>query len=149
MLQAIRDRLIGWVLWVMIGIICVPFAFWGIQSIGSGGGDPVLAKVGGWFGGLVGGERITESQLRVQYERRYQQLQMMMGDSFRADQIDPKTFREVVLRDMIQEITLRQFSDKAGYAAPDSVLVEAIRGIPAFQGKDGQFSLDAYHEALA
>ena len=149
MLQAIRERLIGWVLWVMIGIICVPFAFWGIQSIGGGGGDPVIAKVGGWFGGLVGAERITESQLRVQYERRYQQLQAMMGENFRADQVNPKTFRDIVLRDMIEQITLRQFSDKAGYAAPDAALIEAIRGIRAFQGKDGQFSIDVYHEALA
>ncbi|HZP11591.1 MAG TPA: SurA N-terminal domain-containing protein [Nevskiaceae bacterium] len=149
MLQAIRDRLIGWVLWLMIGIICVPFAFWGIQSIGSGGGDPVVAKVGGWFGGLVGAERITESQLRAQYERRYQQLQMMMGDNFRADQVDPKQFREIVLRDMIQEITLRQYSDKAGYAASDSALVQAVREIPMFQGKDGQFDVDVYHQRLS
>src|SRR5438874_1664127 len=124
MLQAIRDRLIGWVLWVMIGIICVPFAFWGIQSIGGGGGDPVVAKIGGYFGGLVGGERVTESQLKAAYERRYQQMQQMMGENFRADQIDSKQFRELVLRDLIQQITMRQYSDKAGYAAPDSALVE-------------------------
>jgi peptidyl-prolyl cis-trans isomerase D len=148
MLQAIRERLIGWVLWVMIGIICVPFAFWGIQSMGGGGGDPVVAKVGGWFGGLVGAERITESQLRAQYERRYQQLQLMMGESFRADQVDPKQFRDIVLRDMIQDMTLRQYSDKAGYAAPDSMLVEAVREIPAFHGADGQFSMDLMKQRL-
>ncbi len=149
MLQAIRDRLIGWVLWLMIGIICVPFAFWGIQSIGSGGGDPVVAKVGGWFDGWVGAERITESQLRAQYDRRYQQLQMMMGENFRADQVDPKQFREIVLRDMIQEITLRHYSDKAGYAASDGALVNAVREIPMFQGKDGQFDVDVYHQRLS
>ena len=48
MLQTIRDRMTGPVLWGIIGILIVPFAFFGIQSLQSGGGaDPTVAEVGG------------------------------------------------------------------------------------------------------
>ncbi len=148
MLQAIRERMIGWILWVVIGFICVPFAFWGIESFRGGTGDPVVAKVGGSFGGLIGAQRITESQLRQAYERRYRQMQQLMGENFRPEMIDPKQFQQIVLNDMIKEMTLRQYSERQGYVAPDSMLVEAVREMPAFQD-NGQFSAAVYKERLS
>jgi peptidyl-prolyl cis-trans isomerase D len=140
MLQAIRERLVGWVLWVIIGAICVPFAFWGVESFRTGGGDPVVAK--------VGSEKITESQLSAALEQRFRQMQALMGDSFRADQFDRKRFRGIVLEDLVQESVLRQYGDKAGYATPDSLLFETVQSIPVFQD-NGKFSTARYRERLA
>ncbi|TXH05095.1 MAG: hypothetical protein E6R07_05735 [Nevskiaceae bacterium] len=140
MLQSIRDKLTGWIVWFVVGLIVIPFAFWGIESFRTGGGDPVVVK--------VGDQEITQSQFRNAYEQRYQQFQAMMGERFRADQFDQNRFRQAVLDDMTQEAMLRQFVRKSGYRANDAVLFKAISGIPAFQEK-GQFSADAYKAALA
>lgn len=140
MLQSIRDRTSGLIAGFVVAIIVVPFAFWGVESFIGGGGDPVVAK--------VGGEKIHESQFRQNYEQRYQQYLQLMGENFRADQFDAERFRNSVLDDMTQESMLRQYTEDAGYGANDTVLFRAITTIPAFQ-VDGKFDANAYKAALA
>lgn len=140
MLQNIRDRLTGPFVWFIVGIIVIPFAFFGIETFRTGGGDPTLAT--------VGDQKITQSQFRAGYDQRLQQLQALMGDSFRADLIDQERFRKTVLDDMVQESLLRQHVRKAGYRASDAELITAISAIPAFQ-EDGKFSSELYRSRLA
>ena len=140
MLQDIRDRLTGPFVWVIVGIIVVPFAFFGIETFRSGGGDPAVAK--------VGGQKITESQLRRGTDQRLAQLQQLMGENFRQDLIDTKRFRQSVLDDMTQELMLRQHVKDNGYRAADAAIFEAVSVIPAFQ-EDGKFSTEAYRARLA
>lgn len=140
MLQSIRDRTSGLVAGFIIALLAIPFAFWGVQSFTNGGGDPVVAK--------VGGEKIKQSQFRRSYEQRYQQYLQLMGENFHADQFDQGKFQQSVLDDMTQESMLRQYTDKAGYRASDAALFNAIAAIPAFQ-TDGKFNTETYRAALA
>lgn len=148
MLQQIRDRLVGWVLWLVLGPIIVTFAFWGIQSFrDTGGGEAVVATVGGKLGGHIGGQKITQSQVRAAYEQRMRQMQQLMGENFRPEQFDQKHFRGLVLDDMVQEAALRLYGADAGYQTPDSLLLDAIQVIPAFQD-NGKFSAEQYRGRL-
>jgi len=140
MLQEIRDKLTGWLVWVVVGLIGVPFALWGVESFFTGNTDPVVVK--------VGSQEITQSQFRAGYEQRYQQFQAMMGERFRPDMLDQNKFREAVLNDMTQEAMMRQYVQKSGYRANDAALIKYLNSVPAFQ-KDGVFSSDAYRAALA
>ena len=140
MLQAIRERFIGWALWTLIGFIVVPFAFFGIESFRTNSGDPTLAK--------VGGQRITQSQVGAAYDSRLAQLQSLLGENFRQDQIDPVRFREAVLATLVQEATLSQYTREQGYRASDAQLFEALQTIPSFQ-EDGKFSSEIYRSRLA
>lgn len=140
MLQDIRDRLTGWLVWVVVGLICIPFALWGVDSFFTGSNDPVVVK--------VGDQKITESQFRNGYDQRYQQFQAMMGENFRADMFDQAKFRQAVLDDMTQEAMMRQYVRKSGYHASDATLLKYLSSVPAFQ-VDGQFSTDAYRAALS
>ena len=140
MLQHIRDRLTGPFVWFIVGLIVIPFAFFGIETFRTGGGDPTVAK--------VGDQKITQQQFKAAYDQRLQQLQAMMGENFRQDMIDRPRFRQGVLDDMIQESMLRQHVRKAGYRAADAMVFESISAIPAFQ-QDGKFSGEAYRERLA
>src|SRR5689334_15987168 len=100
MLQNIRDRLTGPFTWLVIGIIVVPFAFWGIESFRSGGGDPTLVQIGArgpaCYFGFASCQKITQSQFRATYRQRYQQLQQLMGENFKPELIDQKRFRQTV-----------------------------------------------------
>lgn len=140
MLQIIRDNLSGPFTWIVIGIIVVPFAFFGIQTFKNGSGDPVVAK--------VGDQKITQAQLKAGYEQRLRQMQQLMGENFRADQFDTPAFRSAVLKDMVEESRMRQYVEGARYRAADAAVFEEIKSIPAFQDK-GQFSSDAYRNALS
>ena len=140
MLQNIRDSLSGPVIWFIVGIIIIPFAFFGIETFRTGGGDPTVAK--------VGDQKIKQSQFRAGYEQRMQQLQALMGENFRQDLIDQDRFRQTVLNDMVQESLLRQHVGTSGYRASDAMVFESIEAIPAFQ-EDGKFSSETYRSRLA
>src|SRR5690349_10790882 len=140
MLQDIRERLTGPIIWFIVGIICIPFAFFGIQTFRGGGGDAVIAK--------VEHQKIRESQFRAAYEQRMQQLQALMGANFRPELIDQQRFRQTVLNDMVQETVLRHHVQDAGYRASDAMVFEALQAIPAFQ-EDGKFSSGTYRSRLA
>lgn len=139
MLQSIRDRLTGPIVWFVIGLIGIPFAFWGIQSFDGGGGDPVVVS--------VGDQDITQTQFRQAYDQRYQQYRALLGQSFRADLFDEARFKQLTLDDMVQESAMRQYSRREGYRASDATLRDFLVSIPAFQ-KDGKFSTDLYRELL-
>ena len=139
MLQSIRDRLTGPIVWFVVGLIAIPFAFWGIDSFRTDGGDPTVVK--------VGDQKITQAQLRQTYEQRYQQYRSLLGESFRADLFDENRFRQLTLDDMVQESALRQFAQSQGYRASDASLRDFLTSVPAFQ-KDGKFSAQTYRELL-
>lgn len=139
MLQSIRDRLSGPLVWFVVGLICIPFAFWGIESFRGGGADPVVAK--------VGSDEITQSRYDAGANQRYRQLQSLMGEQFRADLIDQARFRQSVLDDMVQESMLRQFARGEGYRADDAALLNYLSAIPAFQD-NGKFSASRYRDVL-
>jgi peptidyl-prolyl cis-trans isomerase D len=140
MLQQIRDRTSGLVAGFIVAIIVIPFAFFGIDSFSGGGGDPVVAK--------VGGQKIRESQFRAAYDQRYRQLQALMGENFRSDMFDQAKFREAVLQDLTQEAMLRQHTEEMGFRANDAVLFNTISSIPAFQ-TDGKFDSELYRSRLS
>lgn len=140
MLQTIRDRMSGPIVWAIIGLIAIPFAFVGIETFQGGSSDPTVAK--------VGDQKITTAQLEAAYQQRLQRLQQMLGENFRSDMIEPTRFREGVLQEMVQETALQQHATQVGYTASDAAILDSIRSIPAFQ-KDGQFSAEIYREALA
>ncbi|TDU30710.1 peptidyl-prolyl cis-trans isomerase D [Panacagrimonas perspica] len=139
MLQSIRDRLTGPIVWFVIALIAIPFAFWGIDSFNTGGGDPVVVK--------VGDQKITQAQFRQTYGQRYEQYRSLLGESFRADLFDESKFREMTLDDMVQESAMRQYARSEGYRASDATLRDFLVSVPAFQ-KDGKFSADTYRELL-
>jgi peptidyl-prolyl cis-trans isomerase D len=139
MLQSIRDRLTGPIVWFVIALIAIPFAFWGIDSFNTGGADPVVVK--------VGDQKITQAQFRQTYGQRYEQYRSLLGESFRADLFDESKFRELTLDDMVQESAMRQYARSEGYRASDATLRDFLVSVPAFQ-KDGKFSADTYRELL-
>lgn len=141
MMQQIRDTLNGpLIVGVLLFIIGVPFAFSGIQGYFQANANPAIAT--------IGETEITQDQLRRAYDQRFQQLQQLLGESFRADQINPQRMRESVLQDMIQESLLRTKAKDSGFRAGDVALRDYLTVIPAFQ-QDGKFSAQRYRELLA
>ena len=74
MLQTIREKAQGWIAWVIVILITIPFALWGIGEYVGIGGEPVVAT--------VNGQEITERD----YENRYQQfrneLRQRLGNAY-------------------------------------------------------------------
>lgn len=139
MLQTIRERAQGWIAWVIVILISIPFALWGIQSYLGVGSEPVVAT--------VNGVEITERELDYRFQNTRVRLREQLGASYRPELFDDKNMRLQVLDQMIRDNLLQQTSHELGLRASDQELRSAILGNPAFQ-KDGSFDNATYERML-
>ena len=140
MLQTIRDRLSGWLLWIVIIGITVPFALFGIENLNMFNRDPLAAT--------VNGEKITRNDLDLATRAKYQQIAGMMGESFKPEMIDQNRLRSAALDELVQQKALTGYVKDQGLTATDAQVLDTIRMLPNFQDK-GQFSVAKYESTLA
>jgi Parvulin-like peptidyl-prolyl isomerase len=142
MLQSIRDRMSGPIVWGIVGFLVLLFAVWGIgvQSFIGGDHDPTLAK--------VGSVKIKQSTFQNAYNQRYGELVQMMGKQFNPDMIDQKKLRADVLQGLVENAVMNQYARRAGYRTANRQIVDYLQSIPSFQ-QDGHFSAQNYRRVLA
>ncbi|EDN68373.1 hypothetical protein BGP_3987 [Beggiatoa sp. PS] len=71
MLQNIRDGAKGWIAWVIVIIICIPFAFWGINEYFSPAPKIVIAE--------VNGVELPERDFQQEMAERKQRIRAMLN----------------------------------------------------------------------
>lgn len=140
MLQSIRDKTSGWIAYLIIGLISVPFALWGINSY-LGGGEQQPAAI-------VNGVEITPRQLDFAYARYRDQLSSVFGGSIPAALDNETRLKEQVLSQIIEEQVLVSYVQNSGYRVGDQKLFENIQSMPVFQ-QDGSFSKELYRNQLS
>ncbi|MFV1872511.1 MAG: SurA N-terminal domain-containing protein [Oleiphilus sp.] len=154
MLQDIRKNSQGTAAKIVVGLIVVVFALFGVESIVGGiGGEPEVAT--------VNGEEIAQSEFLRAVEGKRRQILSQMGENADPDLIDEGLLRSSVLEGMINEEILTQDANAKGLFVSDLAIDNYIRGIEQFQ-VDGEFSnermqgllrnagltLQAYRESL-
>lgn len=140
MLSEIRERATGWIAYIIVGIIVIPFAFWGVHQYFAGGEEVVVAT--------VGDAEIQQVDYRRALENRRAQMRQILGENFQPDMANSPEFKRGVLDDLISRMLLDQHADEQGYRVGDELLAERIRSNPRFQ-QDGRFSADVYRSAVA
>lgn len=139
MLQNIRDKTQGTIAKILIALIVVPFAIFGIESLVGGGGPVEVAK--------VNDDKITELELQQAITVQKQQLLMKMGDSIRPEMLDDAALRGPTLDSLITQRLLQQKAVDMKLSVPERVVDEIILSAPDFQ-EDGKFSSERYQVLL-
>ncbi|HET8711904.1 MAG TPA: SurA N-terminal domain-containing protein [Spongiibacteraceae bacterium] len=139
MLQNIRDNIQGVVAKIIIALIIVPFAIFGIESLISGGGAVDVAK--------VNGEKITEVELQQAIMVHKQQLLAQMGDKIQPSMLDDTALRGPALDNLITQRLLQQSAGNLKLVMPVQVVDQTILSMGAFQD-EGKFSPDRYQALL-
>lgn len=138
MLQTIREHTQGWIAGVIISLIILSFALWGIHSYFTGGGaNSVVAKVNGL--------EITKEQLAIAYERMRRQTQLQYGANAPKDETELK---KRALQALIDIEILKQASTSQGYLVSDQQIDAYLQSMPDFQ-VDGKFSFEKFQQELA
>ncbi|MEX1272864.1 MAG: SurA N-terminal domain-containing protein [Gammaproteobacteria bacterium] len=135
MLQNIREAITGWMAYVVIAVLVVPFALFGI-------GD-YFGVFGAEFAVKVGDTEIPATQYRDRFNQRYTQLRDAYGDRFDPALIDEPRLRQEVLDQMVDEELLYQYAYQRGFRVSDTRIVREIHSIEAFQDA-GRFSQERY-----
>lgn len=140
MLLAIRDRARGWFAFVIIGLIAIPFAFFGVYNYftGSGGTDAAAR---------VNDSEISSSEVSTRYRQQRQQLEQWLGDQFDIEHFDHDSLRRDALEQLINERLLGQYVNERGFRVTDAELARLIRSQTIFH-ENGRFSADRYRELL-
>ena len=140
MLEFIRERAKGIVAWVIVGLIAIPFALWGINNYFTGPSKVVVAE--------VNGEEIDASEFLRMYQRQKQQLQQQFGDLF-EQLVDDKELRRQILDRLIEMKLIQQWTQSHGMAISDAQLAMVIQSAPIFLDEQGQFDQKKYEQILA
>ena len=139
MLEAIREHSKGWLAKLILALITVPFALWGIDSyLHQAGSSVAVAK--------VGGQSITMQE----YSNALQTLRSQLQAEGKVDPAtleDPK-LKQSVLDKLIITHLLNAEVSRAKFILSDEQLAKYITQLPEFQ-QDGHFSQEVYDKLLA
>jgi peptidyl-prolyl cis-trans isomerase D len=139
MLQKIRDSITGWVATVVLMLLVIPFAFWGVDSYFGASAVNWAAK--------VDGVDISTTELTQEYQARLSRLQQVWGDSFDSSLIDDVELRRSALDVLINDTLLTERVIRDRYTVSDRALIEQIQAMTMFQ-VGGEFDADAYDRLI-
>ncbi len=139
MLQSIRDRAQGWIAWVIVGLISVPFALWGVHEYLGVGGEPITAT--------VNGQEITERTFETRYREYRERMRQMMGGEFSPSPEEEQMLRREALEGMIRNTLILMQAEQLGMRIGDQMIRTAIAELPPFQ-LNGSFNIDLYQRLL-
>lgn len=123
MLEAIRDRAQGLIAKVILALLIIPFALWGVDSYFTGGGQEKPAAT-------IDGDPITQQEFLKAVRDQKETL---------GGKVDEKALREKVMEQLINTRLLSNAALKGGFTVLEPQMQAMLAGLEAFQ-ENGQFS---------
>ncbi len=139
MLSTIREKTQGWIAAVILGLIAIPFALWGVNYYFEGGDRLNVAQVNGQDISVESYRRAVEEQ------RRMLQQTLRRGADLRF--LDSPELRERILDGMIDDLLAGTDVEAQGYRIGKTDLAQIIREAPQFQ-REGKFDPALYNLML-
>jgi peptidyl-prolyl cis-trans isomerase D len=139
MLLAIRERIMGVVGWIILGILFVAFSLFGLDSY--------LQSSVTNYAAAVNDQEIPLAR----HQRAYQQLRArmteMLGENYDPALLNEDILKANALQQLISEEVLLQAANEAGFAASNRMVAASLDSIDAFK-VDGIFSKEQYERIL-
>lgn len=139
MLQRIREKIEGWFATLILGLITVPFALWGINSYFDGDSKIHVAD--------VNGTKISADNYRNALDQQRRSIQEYLGKNFQPSLVDNPEFKQRVVEQLALEVLVTQAAHEQGYRVSDGQLAQLIKEDPSFQ-RDGKFDPALYQALL-
>jgi len=140
MLSSLRQSAGSWVIKVLLGLLIVSFAVWGIGDIIRVQPETTVIR--------AGDERISISQFVEAYTRDLRRLQAQSGRPIDAQQARALGLVERTSDQLVSRVLYDQAVHELGIHASDQRIADQIRQDPAFRDSLGQFSRLAYENLI-
>ena len=137
MLGAIRNKSKGWVAYLIVGLITVPFALFGIQDYANRSANTAIAK--------VDGEDIDINIYYQELNTQKRNLQQQLGAAY-TQEID-NVLKQNLLDSLINEKLIENYANSLDIVTLDDEVKSVIEMNQAFL-VDGVFSQDRYLQLL-
>ncbi len=140
MLQTIRDRTQGLIVGIIIGLVCLTFALWGVESYINQARQIIVAE--------VNGDEIPVEEFQTSLQRLRRQAENMLGDQFNAEEWNQPDVKMRALDSLINDRILASLIKDARISVSEQQMVRQLQQIPAFQ-QDGVFSRALYEQRIS
>jgi peptidyl-prolyl cis-trans isomerase D len=125
---------------VVMGVLILSFAVWGIADIFKGFGQSTLAK--------IGSTEISTEQFRQLYTEKLQQLGRQFGRPLTMDQARAFGLDRQVLQQAIAEAALDEEARRMGLGMSDAETMRMIYADPNFKGVSGAFDPQRFQATI-
>ena len=140
MLEIIRNATKTWIAKVILALITIPFALWGVESyVRTPSGLDTVAT--------VEKEKITVQEFQQATRNQLDQFRQQFGGNIDASIMDNPEMRKSILDQLIDQRLVVNATKTSGLVVSDATLRERIGTEPNFQ-QDGKFSASRYELAL-
>ncbi|GAM99378.1 peptidyl-prolyl cis-trans isomerase PpiD [alpha proteobacterium U9-1i] len=136
MLAQLRNLTRGWIAYLLLFLLAVAFAMFGVNDVFNGVGSQNLAE--------VGGRAVTPQQLSREMEIYLRQMRNQGNNISQADAIEAGLHSRL-LESLIARTAMENYADKIGVSASDAQVADRIREFPpVLNPLSGQFDTAAY-----
>ncbi|WP_075214685.1 SurA N-terminal domain-containing protein [Mongoliimonas terrestris] len=139
MLDALRRGATTWVAKILLGLLVLSFAIWGIADVFRGGQTRAVAE--------VGDTEIDLPAFQSTYQRELQALSRQIGQPLTADMAAQFGLPQRVLGRMMAEATLTESARRLGLGVSDQTVATTIAADPSFI-TGGQFNRAQFQQLL-
>lgn len=137
MLASIKEKTKGWIAYVIIALIVIPFALFGVSEYFTGTSSVVIAT--------VGEDEISKEVFLSEFNTQKRRLQQELGKQYTAE--INQSVKLQTINSMINRRLLGQLADKLAYATTQRELQVSIQTNDIFK-VNGKFSVDKYKQLL-
>ena len=141
MLQALRQQASNWIIKILLGLLIMAFAIWGINDVFLGERDPAVAK--------VGAVKIPRSEYERAFREERRRLQAAFGGQLDQEALNRMGLADQVLNALVNRAALNQSIGDMGIAVSDEMVNKHIRTQKQFQDSKGRFDRSRFFRALA
>lgn len=125
---------------LVLAVIMLPFAFWGIESyVGKSGGGNEVAT--------VGDTPISSGQFQQALREQQERLRQQLGGNMQ-ELLDSPQFRRGVIEELINQRLIALHASKSNLMVGDDALIGFITSVPSLQ-ENGKFSRERYQALVA
>lgn len=140
MLETLRKSASGIVAKILMGLLILSFAVWGIADVFRGFGSQTLAT--------IGDTEITVPEFRQLYQERLQQISQQLKRGITPDQARAFGIPDQLLNEQLAEAALNDQAKALGLALSDEEIARRVQSNPAFHGPSGSFDPAYFNQLL-
>lgn len=140
MLDTLRRGASGWLAKVMLSVLVLSFALWGVPEF--------IRKLGPQYLAKVGDTAISTEEFQQSFRNELNALSNQYGRRITAEQAKAFGLETRVLQRLIGTTALDLHARELGLNISDQTLVEDLKRDPNFKGPDGKFSRATFDNLL-
>ena len=125
---------------ILLGLMILSFALWGVGDILSSGNSKLAAK--------IGNQKISLEEFYNKLGRKVQEININSGGQITIQDAHEQNIDKLIINDLVYEKMVLEHANKNKIYLSDNILKDTIKSLPQFIGTNGKFSEQLYRNSI-